>query len=91
VIIPAIRMLPVLYRWNISLRIYRCYRPLLRLERDATGPLTAERREDLLRQLAEIEAEVNRLKVPASFASQFYELRGHLVFVRQRLAAAAPA
>ncbi len=91
VIIPAIRMLPVLYRWNISLRIYRCYRPLLRLERDAAGPLTAERRDDLLRQLGEIEAEVNRLKVPASFASQFYELRGHLVFVRQRLAAAAPA
>ena len=91
VIIPAIRMLPVLYRWNVSLRIYRCYRPLLRLERDAAGPLTPELRDDLLRQLGEIEAEANRLKVPASFASQFYELRGHLVFVRQRLEAAAPA
>ena len=85
VIIPGIRMIPILYRWNIQLRIYRCYRPLLRLERDAFGPLTRERVDDLLRQLGEIEAEVNRLKVPASFASQFYELRGHLAFVRQRL------
>ena len=67
------------------MRIYRCYRPLLRLERDASAPLTPERVQDLLRQLDDIEEIVNRLKVPASFASQFYELRGHLGFVRQRL------
>jgi TRAP transporter TAXI family solute receptor len=91
VIIPGIRMLPVLYRWNIQLRIYRCYRPLLRLERESFGPLTRKQVDDLLRQLGEIEADVNRLKVPASFASQFYELRGHLAFVRQRLMAATPA
>ena len=91
VLIPAMRFLPVVYRWSIQLRIYRCYRPLLRLERDAAGPLTHERGEDLLRQLSEIEEDVNRLKVPASFAFQFYELRGHLAFVRQRIHGATPA
>ncbi len=90
VLIPAIRFFPVAYRWSIQLRIYRCYRPLLRLEREVADALTRERREELLRRLDEIEAEVNRLKVPASFASQFYELRTHLVFVRQRLTAAGP-
>src|SRR5439155_8264338 len=35
VLIPAIRFMPVLYRWSVQLRIYRCYRPLLQLERDA--------------------------------------------------------
>ena len=87
VLIPVLRFFPVLYRWNIQLRIYRCYRPLLRLESDAFDTLTRERVQDLLRLLDEIENAVNRLKVPASFASQFYELRGHLTFVRRRLEA----
>jgi len=90
VLIPALRFLPVLWRWTIQLRIYRCYRPLLRLERHTRGPLTPEQVQDLLRQLDEIEESVNQLKVPASFAFHFYELRGHLAFVRQRLRAASP-
>ncbi len=89
VLIPAMRFFPVLYRWTISLRIYRCYRPLLRVERDAFGPLTLERVRELLHQLDELEAYVNRVKVPASFAFQFYELRGHIGFVRHRLESAA--
>ena len=32
-----------------------------------------------------IEEEVNKIKVPASFADQFYVLRGHIDFVRERL------
>lgn len=90
VLIPAVRLLPVIYRWSIQLRIYRCYRPLLRLERDASGPLTRERVQDLLRQLDEIEEIASHVKVPASFAFHFYELRGHLNFVRRRLEAANP-
>jgi len=90
VLIPAIRFLPVAYKWRIQLRIYRCYRPLLLLERDASADLTAERRQDLLRRLDEIEGTVNRLKVPASFADQFYSLRGHIAFVRARLKTVAP-
>jgi len=91
VLIPAIRLLPVAYRWRIQLQIYRCYRPLLRLERDAAGPLSRERVQDLLSRLDEIEDIVDQLRVPASFADQFYVLRGHIAFVRQRLKAAVPA
>lgn len=85
VLIPAIRFLPVVYRWSVQIRIYRCYRPLMRLERDAQGPLTPERSAELLDRLAAIEADVGRLKVPASFASQFYDLRYHVNYVRTRL------
>ena len=85
ILIPVVRFLPVAYKWRIQLRIYRCYRPLLLLERDAFAELTAERRQDLLQRLDEIEATVNRLRVPASFADQFYSLRGHIAFVRARL------
>lgn len=90
VLIPAIRFLPLVYRMNIQLRFYRCYRPLLRIERETFGPLRAERVAELLAQLDEIEATVSRLKVPASFASQFYWLRSHINFVRQRVQAPPP-
>ena len=85
VIIPAIRLLPVAYRISIQLRLYRCYRPLLRLERESFQPLTAERLQELLAQLDEIEQSVNRVKVPASFGDRFYWLRSHLNYVRERL------
>lgn len=91
IMIPAVRFMPLVYRWTVLLRIYRCYRPLLRLERDAATSLKAERAEELLRRLDEIEREVNALKVPASFACQFYDLRNHVIFVRNRLKAAMPA
>jgi hypothetical protein len=88
VLIPAIRLLPVAYRWSVQIRIYRCYRPLMRLERDAQGPLSPELSAALLERLAAIEADVGQLKVPASFASQFYDLRSHVNYVRTRLQAA---
>jgi hypothetical protein len=52
--------------------------------------LTRERVQELLRQVDEIEQKTSRVKVPASYANQFYELRGHLAFVRRRLEAARP-
>jgi TRAP transporter TAXI family solute receptor len=89
VLVPALRLLPILYRMRIHLRIYRCYRPLLQLERDASGNLTRERARELLARLDEVEAIAGRLKVPASFGDQFYDLRGHIAFVRRRLEAAS--
>ncbi|CAM2980793.1 TAXI family TRAP transporter solute-binding subunit [Rariglobus hedericola] len=85
VVIPAIRLMPVAYRFRIQLKLYRCYRPLLRVERETYEPLTPERVQELLTQLEEIEVAVNRLKVPASFADRFYWLRRHLLFVRERV------
>lgn len=87
VIIPAIRLLPSAYRFNIQLKFYRCYRPLQRLERESFGSLTAARVQELLLELDEIETAVSRLKVPASFAERFYSLRSYVHFVRERLKA----
>lgn len=84
-LIPVMRFLPIMYRLRIHLRIYRCYRPLLQLERDAMGSHSPERVRELLTRLDAIEREVDRLKVPASFGEQFYALRQHLNFVRERL------
>ena len=89
VIIPVIRLMPVIYRFSIQIKLYRCYRPLLRIERETYQPIPAERRKALLDQIDEIEMAVNRLQVPASFADRFYWLRSHLLFVRERLKTAA--
>jgi len=85
VLLPGLRIIPALYRWRIKLRIYRWYRALLMLERDLVTRLALEEREELPKRLDHIEEEVNKMKMPASFADQFYVLRGHIDFVRDRL------
>ncbi|HET6489099.1 MAG TPA: TAXI family TRAP transporter solute-binding subunit [Syntrophales bacterium] len=85
ILIPGMRSIPAIYRWQMRLRIIRWYRALMVLERDMAGACGPDKGEELQRQLAHIERSVNRLKVPASFAEQFYGLRVHIDFVREKL------
>jgi hypothetical protein len=82
---PGLKSIPALYRWRIRLRILRWYRALLILENDMAAQLIPEKRKELLDRLDQIEQTVNKLKVPASFADQFYSLRSHISIVRERL------
>jgi TRAP-type uncharacterized transport system substrate-binding protein len=83
VLIPLLRSIPAFYRWRIRTRLYRRYRALLSLERELFKESDPGKREQLLKRLDEIESAVNRMKVPAFSADQFYGLRGHIGFVRQ--------
>jgi len=85
VLFPVLRLIPALYRWRIRMRIYRWYRELLALERDMMARPAPAEREALLARIDQIETEVNKMKVPASFADQFYVLRGHIIFVHEQL------
>ena len=77
--------LPALLGLRVKLRIYRWYQALLSVERDLhTWP--REQHGELMTRLDHIERQVNQMKVPASFADQFYALRGSIGFVRERLA-----
>ncbi len=84
-LVPVLRTVPAAYRWKISLGIYRWYRQLMALERDVTEHFVPEKRTEYLERLDHIERAVNRMTVPASFADRFYELRGHISFVRGRV------
>lgn len=84
-LIPGIRIAPALYRWRIESRIHRWYKVLLDLERAAQKSTGPEHRAELLKKLDDIEANVNRIVVPASFGDLFYGLRGHVTFVRNSL------
>jgi len=87
-LIPAIRIVPALYRWRMTSRIYRWYGALQRLERDALRPSAdAERREELMRHLDQIERAVVKIEVPPAYGDLFYGLRGHIASVRESLRA----
>jgi hypothetical protein len=88
VLIPGLKIVPGIYRWRMQGRIYRWYRELLELERNAfEGNLDASARDALLQKLQSIEESVKTIRVPATFADLFYGLREHIVFVRERLIA----
>jgi hypothetical protein len=86
VLVPALRLIPKLLQWRTKLRLYRWYRALLAVEHELLAPVGTRRPEELLKRLDEIDSHVSKIKVPASFADQYYTLRGHISFVRSRLA-----
>lgn len=79
------QLVPWLYKWRISTRIYQRYGELMALERVAFGETTAQERADLLKRLDEIERRIVTAKLPASAAEQLYVLRQHINFVRNRI------
>ena len=90
VLIPGLKLIPAAYKWRMQLRIRRWYRTLLVLEREVAREIAPAQREEAHKRLDEIEKAVKRMKVPASFADQFYGLRGHIDYVRDKLANIAP-
>jgi hypothetical protein len=85
---PAMRLIPALYRWRVRSRIYRYYGALIAIERGALTDSTDPERKRLFAELDQIEASLNRLRMPLAYADAFYVLREHVGFVRSRLEAA---
>ncbi|HEV8315366.1 MAG TPA: TAXI family TRAP transporter solute-binding subunit [Burkholderiaceae bacterium] len=87
VLIPLSRVVPPLYQFRIRSRVFRWYGQLRRVE-EAQGRRPPE---ELLKELDAIEAHVEQVSVPLSYADELYALRSHIALVRQRLHAAMPA
>jgi len=85
VLVPGVKFVIAAYRWRINMVIHRWYRALLIIEQDVLTDLTPTNRQEMMSRLDRIETMVNKTKVPASFAGQFYELRGHIGFVRSQM------
>jgi TRAP-type uncharacterized transport system substrate-binding protein len=90
ILIPGLKTIPALFQWRMKLRINRWYRLLLLVEQDARAQLSTGKIEALARRIDEIESEVHKMKVPASYGDQFYVLRSHIHFVRNLLQEAMP-
>jgi TRAP transporter TAXI family solute receptor len=85
VLVPILRLIPAIYRWRMRMLILRRYRSLLALEQEVQLQKVRVEPEKFLSRLDQIETAVNKMKVPASFAGEFYGLRGHVGFVRDRI------
>jgi len=85
ILIPGAKSIPALFRFRMRLRINKWYRLLLQVEQDSTKQLVPGAIDLLTQRINEIESEVNKMKVPASYGDQFYILRSHINFVRSNL------
>ena len=83
-LIPGLRAIPAFFKWRLRNQLYLRYGMLLAVERELSRSKTVESRKLLEERLQEVEASINSMKLPASFADQFYGLRTHLEFVRSR-------
>ncbi len=85
-VIPLMKVMPPLYRWRVRSSIYRWYKELQDVENETfIHQLTAEQLQALIKELERIEAEVNKVKTPLSYADQLYNLLLHIDLVKKKL------
>lgn len=78
-LIPLFKVMPPLYRWRVRSRIYRWYDELNRID-EALGNGFDQ---SCLDELHRIEAEIRKVHVPLSYSDELYNLRMHLVLIRE--------
>jgi hypothetical protein len=83
ILIPVSRVVPPLYNFRIRRRVFRWYRQLRQIE-DAHNSRKGNAAE-LTGELDRLEAKVERVSVPLSYADELYSLRSHIALVRERL------
>lgn len=83
ILIPLSRTLPPLYQFRIRSRIFRWYAQLREVENAVGKRPPAE----LLADLNAIEARVEGVTVPLSYADELYSLRSHIQMIGNRLRA----
>ena len=89
-LIPLIKIAPPVYRWRIRSKIYRWYRVLHDIDQKLTTTATdAEismcEYQDAQEQLENLEQELSAVSVPLSYMEEFYNLRIHVSYVKNKL------
>ena len=88
-VIPLMRVMPSIYRWRVRSRVYRWYKQLRILERSIREGRADDEQDGFKSELDRIEAEVRKVSIPWSYAEELYQLRVHIQYVRDQLAASA--
>lgn len=85
--LPLMKIMPPLYRWRVRSSIYRWYKELQEIENKTFVHQLAseEKYNDLVKQLERIEAEVNKVKTPLSYADQLFNLLLHIDLVKKKI------
>ena len=82
-LLPLSRIVPPIYQFRVRSRIFRWYAQLRRIEEDAGKPHAD--RQALASELDALEARVEQIAVPLSYADELYSLRSNIGLVRSRL------
>ena len=85
ILYPVLRALPEVYYGAMERRLLALYSELKVLEGEADRAAEVDRGV-LVDRIDELGERANRLRVPVRLAQSLYHLRGHIVFVRDRLA-----
>ncbi len=83
VLLPLSRIVPPVYQFRIRSRIFRWYGQLRDIEERLGEKLATSAA--LQRELDALEAHVEKIAVPLSYADELYSLRNHIDLVRQKL------
>lgn len=85
---PMFKLLPKMYDWIMQSRITRVYDEMRSIEREMESGRQGYNAETMNAKLEDLSIRANRLllSLPTSYASSLYTLRGHINFVRGRLA-----
>jgi TRAP-type uncharacterized transport system substrate-binding protein len=85
VAIPLGRIVPALYRWRVRSRVFRWYGRLKQIELQLEERPGADQLHEMLKQLDETEAAVNKIPTPLAYADNLYFFREHVDVVRRRI------
>ncbi len=83
ILLPLSRVLPPLYQFRVRSRIFKWYAQLREIEnRDNANP---EANKALVTELNALDARVEQIKIPLSYADELYSLRNNIHLVRKKL------
>ena len=82
ILIPLVTYIPALRNLILRIRLSRIYAELKVIERSASDPASRENNKQML---AEIQTQVNAMKVSTLESKELYDLKGHVNMVRERL------
>jgi hypothetical protein len=88
ILIPLSRVVPPLYNFRIRSRVFRWYRQLRQIENSlGAGKVPPG---EFVEELDRLDAKVERISVPLSYADELYSLRSHIALVRARASGTTP-
>ncbi len=89
VLIPVVKLAPVIYSWRIRSKVYHWYGELKFLEGQIRDEPGEDKLPGYLDRLDWIEDQVNRIRLPLAFSNHVYFLREHIDLVRNSIMRAA--
>ena len=85
ILVPLIKIVPMIYSWRIRKRLWRWYDRLKTLERAMSEH--PENHAQHQTEMAAIDEAVWAIPVPVEYSEQYYNLRSHAEYVQRRLQA----